>query len=46
VSVAAPADDGFDRVDLEVRANTPTGWTGTLPLLLDRRSGLFAQLSQ
>ncbi len=46
VSVATPADDDFDRVDLEVRANSRTGWTGALPLLLDRRSGLFAQLSQ
>ena len=34
--------DAIDYVDLEIRKNTRTGWTGTLPLLLDRRSGLFA----
>jgi hypothetical protein len=42
VSVSASADDDFGRVDLEIRTNARTGWTGTLPLLLDRRSGLFA----
>jgi hypothetical protein len=41
VSVSAPASDAFGRVDLELRANARTGWAGTLPLLLDRRSGLF-----
>ncbi|MFH0916927.1 MAG: hypothetical protein V1912_10860, partial [bacterium] len=40
-SVSASADDAFERVDLELRTNARTGWTGTLPLLLDRRSGLF-----
>ncbi len=32
-----------ERVDLEVRRNTATGWTGTVSLLLDPRSGLFAE---
>jgi hypothetical protein len=41
VSVSASAGDTFGRVDLELRANARTGWTGTLPLLLDRGSGLF-----
>jgi hypothetical protein len=41
VSVSASASDTFGRVDLELRANARTGWTGTLPLLLDRSSGLF-----
>ena len=41
VSVSASADDAFGRVDLELRTNAGTGWAGTLPLLLDRRSGLF-----
>ena len=31
------------RVDLEVRANARTGWTGKVPLLLDRGSGMFAR---
>jgi DnaB-like helicase C terminal domain len=31
------------RVDLEVRKNSATGWTGTVPLLLDPSSGLFAE---
>jgi DnaB-like helicase C terminal domain len=41
VSVSASANDAFGRVDLELRTNARTGWTGTLPLLLDRRCGLF-----
>lgn len=41
VSLSASANDAFGRVDLEVRTNARTGWTGTLPLLFDRRSGLF-----
>jgi hypothetical protein len=32
-----------ERVDLEVRKNATTGWTGDLSLLLDARSGLFAE---
>ena len=35
-------DDSYSILDLAVLANTRTGWTGTLPLLLDRRSGLIA----
>ncbi len=35
-------EEGFGRADLQVRASAPTGWTGTLPLLLDVSSGLFA----
>jgi hypothetical protein len=30
-------------VQLEVRKNMATGWTGSILLLLDRRSGLFAE---
>ncbi len=41
VSVPALANDDFGCVDLELQTNARTGWTGTLPLLLDRRSGLF-----
>jgi hypothetical protein len=35
-------EEGFGRADLQVTANAPTGWKGTLPLLLDVSSGLFA----
>ena len=35
-------DDSYSILNLAVLANTRTGWTGTLPLLLDRHSGLFA----
>ena len=41
VPVSASTDEALERVDLELRTNARTGWTGTLPLLLDRRSGLF-----
>jgi hypothetical protein len=41
VPVSPSAKDALVRVDLELRTNASTGWTGTLPLLLDRRSGLF-----
>jgi hypothetical protein len=41
VSVSAFTNDAVGRVDLELLTNARTGWTGTLPLLLDRRSGLF-----
>ena len=41
VPAPAPANDDYGAVDLELRTNARTGWTGTLPLLLDRRSGLF-----
>jgi len=44
-SVSGVAGDAVDRVDLELRTNARTGWTGTLPLLLDRRTGLFTDLS-
>jgi hypothetical protein len=32
-----------ERVDLQLRKNAATGWTGTVPLLLDPWSGLFAE---
>jgi hypothetical protein len=32
-----------EHVDLEVRKNAATGWTGTVSLLLDPSSGLFAE---
>lgn len=35
--------DAPDQVQLEVRKNMATGWTGSILLLLDRRSGLFAE---
>ena len=41
VPVPAPANDDYGAVNLELRTNARTGWTGTLPLLLDKRSGLF-----
>ena len=44
-SVSAFAGDAVERVDLELRTNARTGWTGTLPLLLDRRAGLFTDPS-
>jgi len=34
--------DLIQYVDLGILANTSGGWTGTIPLLLDRRSGVFA----
>ena len=34
---------GGGRVNLEVMKNSTTGWTGTVPLLLDPSSGLFAE---
>jgi hypothetical protein len=46
VPVSASATDALVRVDLELRTNASTGWTGTLPLLLDRRSGLFTLPAQ
>jgi hypothetical protein len=39
---ASVSNDGFSRGQLEVAVNAATGWTGTLPLLLDRDSGVFA----
>jgi hypothetical protein len=36
------SDKGFSHGRLEIEVNTATGWTGTLPLLLDRYSGVFA----
>jgi hypothetical protein len=44
-SVSAFAGDAVGRVDLELRTNARTGWTGTLPLLLDHRAGLFTDPS-
>jgi hypothetical protein len=41
--VPASAGDVHERVNLQVRTNSPSGWTGTMPLLFDRHSGLFAQ---
>lgn len=35
-------DDSYSILNLAVLANARTGWTGTLPLLLDRCSGLYA----
>ena len=45
VALARAAGPGGSngRVDLEVRKNLATGWTGTIPLLLDQSSGLFAE---
>ena len=40
---APSASEIPDQVELEVRKNMATGWTGSIPLLLDRRSGLFAE---
>jgi len=40
--VYASPDDSYSILNLAVRANTRTGWTGSLPLLLDRCSGLVA----
>jgi hypothetical protein len=42
---SASATDALARVDLELRTNALTGWTGTLPLLRDRCSGLFTHPS-
>lgn len=44
---ARPASPGdhFLRVDLNLCKNSLKGWTGTLPLLLDHRSGLFTALT-
>ncbi len=44
-SVSALAGDAVERVDLDLRTNAPTGWAETLPLLLDRRTGLFTDPS-
>jgi hypothetical protein len=38
------ADEALARVDLESRTFSRTGWTGTLPTLLDRHTGLFTDL--
>jgi hypothetical protein len=43
IALAPDAGAGSGRVDLEVRKNLATGWTGTVPLLLDPLSGLFAE---
>ena len=44
-SVSGFAGDAAERVDLDLRTNARTGWTGTLPLLLDRGTGLFTDAS-
>jgi hypothetical protein len=36
-------EETYSLVTLEVRADARTGWTGAMPLVLDRTSGLFAQ---
>ena len=41
VPAPASATGALERVDLELRTNARTGWTGTLPLLRSRCSGLF-----
>jgi hypothetical protein len=41
--VVAPTGAVTERVDVEVRKNTATGWTGGLSLLLDPQSGLLAE---
>lgn len=40
---APSGSEAPDQVGLEVRKNMATGWIGSIPLLLDRRSGLFAE---
>ena len=45
VPVSATANGAPKRVDLELRTNAHTGCAETLPLLLDRRSGLFTDSS-
>ena len=42
-SGAVHKDDRLVHVNLEIRQNSPGGWSGTLPLVLERRTGLFAQ---
>ena len=37
---------GGGRVELEVLKNTATGWIGSVPLLLDPASGLFAETTR
>ncbi len=41
VSTSAPGAI-FSHVDVVIETNVATGWTGVVPLLLDRRSGIFA----
>jgi DnaB-like helicase C terminal domain len=43
MSASGSATDTLERVDLDLQINDHTAWAGTLPLLLERRSGLFAQ---
>jgi hypothetical protein len=42
IPVGVSADGWLLRLDLEVEQNGRTGWVGTVPLLLDRRSGVLA----
>lgn len=37
---------GSERVELELKKNTATGWTGSISLLLDPSSGLFAEATR
>jgi hypothetical protein len=42
-----PSSPGLPkRVDLRVQHNAVAGWTGTVPLLLDPSSGLFAESAE
>jgi hypothetical protein len=40
--VSAFSHEAIDYVDLKILTDARRGWTGTVPLLLDRRSGVFA----
>ncbi len=48
MALTAPADrqSGSGRVELEVRKNAATGWIGSVQLLLDPASGLFAEATR
>ncbi len=42
-SVRPVHEDDFGLVDLRLLTNNQTGWTGVLPLLLDRQTGLLSE---
>jgi hypothetical protein len=46
MALVEPAGGSSERVELEVLKNTATGWTGSVPLLLDPASGLFAETAR
>jgi hypothetical protein len=46
MALVEPAGGGTERVELEVLKNTATGWTGSVQLLLDPGSGLFAETTR